>query len=84
MKEKGYNCTMAKAKTTIYVDQALLRGARVYAARNDMKDSEVFELALRRILGRDVLEAIWDRNAGVDPQTADDAAYEELHAARGR
>jgi len=75
---------MAKAKTTIYVDEDLLRGARVYAARKDMKDSEVFELALRRILGRDVLDDIWARNAGVDAELAEQVAYEELRASRGR
>jgi hypothetical protein len=75
---------MAKAKTTIYVDEDLLRGARVYAARKDMKDSEVFELALRRILGRDVLDDIWARNSGVDPELADQVAYEELSASRRR
>jgi|LauGreDrversion4_2_1035121.scaffolds.fasta_scaffold378450_2 hypothetical protein len=75
---------MAKAKTTIYVDEDLLRGARVYAARKDMKDSEVFELALRRILGRDVLDDIWARNSGVDPELAEQVAYEELNAARRR
>ena len=74
---------MAKAKTTIYVDEDLLRGARVYAARKDMKDSEVLELALRRLLGRDALDAIRARNADVDPETADRAAYEELRATRG-
>lgn len=82
--EKCYSVAMAKAKTTIYVDADLLRGARVYAARNDLKDSEVFELALRRILGRDVLEEIWARNADADPEAADTVAYEELRAARGR
>jgi hypothetical protein len=75
---------MAKAKTTIYVDEDLLRGARVYAARKDMKDSEVFELALRRILGRDVLDEIWARNSGVDPELAEQVAYEELSASRRR
>lgn len=75
---------MAKAKTTIYVDEDLLRGARVYAARKDMKDSEVFELALRRILGRDVLGDIWARNSGVDPELAEQVAYEELNASRRR
>jgi hypothetical protein len=75
---------MAKAKTTIYVDEDLLRGARVYAARKDMKDSEVFELALRRILGRDVLDEIWARNSGVDPELAEQVAYEELNASRRR
>jgi hypothetical protein len=75
---------MAKAKTTIYVDEDLLRSARVYAARKDMKDSEVFELALRRILGRDVLDEIWARNSGVDPELAEQVAYEELNASRRR
>ena len=84
MKEKGNNVTMPKAKTTIYVDQDLLRGARVYAARHDMKDSEVIEMALRKVLGRDVLDEIWERNADVSPETAEAVAYEELRAARSR
>ena len=75
---------MAKAKTTIYVDEDLLRGARVFAARRDMKDSEVIELALRRILGRDVIDEIWERNAHVDPQTAEAVTAEELRASRRR
>lgn len=75
---------MPKAKTTIYVDQDLLRGARVYAARHDMKDSEVIEMALRKVLGRDVLDEIWERNADVSPETAETVAYEELRAARSR
>ena len=66
------------------MDEDLLRGARVYAARKDMKDSEVFELALRRILGRDVLDDIWARNSGVDPDLAEQVAYEELRASRRR
>ncbi|MBM3686599.1 MAG: hypothetical protein FJW85_06325 [Actinobacteria bacterium] len=41
---------MAKAKTTIDVDEDLLSGARVYADRKDMKDFEVFEFALDRYL----------------------------------
>jgi hypothetical protein len=84
MKEKGNNVPMPKAKTTIYVDQDLLRGARVYAARHDMKDSEVIELALRKVLGRDVLDEIWERNADVSPETAEAVAYEELRASRSR
>lgn len=75
---------MAKAKTTIYVDENLLRAARVFAARKDMKDSEVFELALRRILGRDAIDAIWQRNADVDPETAEAVTAEELRASRRR
>lgn len=73
---------MGKVKTTVYLDEDLLRGARVWAARKDMRDSEVFELGLRRLLGRDTLDAIWARNAGVSEETATAAAYEELKAAR--
>lgn len=75
---------MPKAKTTVYVDHDLLRSARVYAARHDMKDSEVIELGLRKVLGRDVLEEIWERNVDVDPDAAEAAAYQEKRAARGR
>jgi hypothetical protein len=84
MMEKGNNVPMPKAKTTIYVDQDLLRGARVYAARHDMKDSEVIEMALRKVLGHDVLDEIWERNADVSPETAEAVAYEELRASRSR
>lgn len=73
---------MAKVKTTIYLDEELLRAARVWAARKDMRDSEVLELSLRRLLGRDVLDRVWARNADVDEATAVTVAYEELHHQR--
>lgn len=73
---------MAKVKTTIYLDEELLRAARVWAARKDLRDSEVFEMSLRRFLGRDVLEQIWARNTGVSEATAASVAYAELHSAR--
>lgn len=69
-------------KTTVYIDEDLLRAARVWAARKDLKDSEVLELSLRRLLGRDTLEAIWSRNADVDEAEALDVAYDEVRAAR--
>ena len=73
---------MARRKTTVYVDEALLREARVYAARQDLRDSDVFEAALRRFLGNDALEAVWARNRDVDPEEALRVAYEELDASR--
>ncbi|MCB1256851.1 MAG: hypothetical protein KDB26_07095 [Microthrixaceae bacterium] len=73
---------MARKKTTIYVDEDLLRAAKVYAARKDLRDSEVFESALRRFLGIDLFESVWRRNDTLDPAEADRLAYEELSALR--
>lgn len=53
---------MAKRKTTIYVDEDLLRRARVFAARTGKRDSEVVEEALRSLLGIDVLAQVWARS----------------------
>ena len=50
-----------RRKTTVYLDEELLRGAKVMAARTDRKDYEVLEAALRQYLGVDVLERVWAR-----------------------
>lgn len=73
---------MARKKTTVYVDEDVLRAAKVYAARKDLRDSEVIESALREYLGLDVLEPVWERNRDLDPEEADRVAYRELEAAR--
>lgn len=63
---------MVRKKTTVYVDESLLRAAKVAAARSGKREYEVFEEALRRHLGfTDVVERIW---AGISP---DDAPSEE-------
>jgi hypothetical protein len=73
---------MPKAKTTIYVDEDVLRSARIFAARKDMKDSEVVERALRQFLGMDLLERIWSKDSGVDPDEALAVATDEVRAHR--
>lgn len=73
---------MGKVKTTIYLDEELLREAKVWAARKDMRDSQVFELALRRLLGKELLDGIWQRNTGISEATALDVSYAELRAQR--
>lgn len=73
---------MARKKTTVYVDEDVLRAAKVYAARKDLRDSEVIESALREYLGLDVLEPVWERNRDLDPEEADRVTYRELAAAR--
>lgn len=77
-----YNPSMAKAKTTVYVDEDVLRAARVWAARKDMRDSDLFEQALRSFLGFDLLDRIAQRNADVDPDLADSVVAEEISAHR--
>ncbi len=73
---------MARKKTTVYVDEDLLRAAKVYAARKDLRDSDVIETALRKFLGPDFFESVWDRNRDLDPDDATRLAYEELGRAR--
>lgn len=72
---------MAKRKTTIYVDEELLRALKVQAARLDKRDSEVFEEALRAYLGFGLLDRIWEA-ANMPEDEALRIAYEELHSSR--
>ena len=74
-------CRMARRKTTVYLDEDLLRGAKVLAARTDRKDYEVLEEALREYLGVAVLDRVWARS-NLDDDEALDVAYEELDAMR--
>lgn len=77
---------MTRKKTTVYVDEALLRSAKIAAARSGKHEYEVFEEALRRHLGfTETVERIW---AGITPEEApseEEAARiagEELTAVR--
>ena len=72
---------MAKLKTTVYLDEDVLRQARIQAARTGKKDSELIEEAIRRYLGTDVLDAVWARS-DLDERSALELAYEALDAVR--
>ena len=71
-----------RKKATVYLDEDLLRGAKVLAARTDRKDYEVLEDALRRYLGVEVLERVWGRS-DLSDEDALEIAYEELESVRG-
>lgn len=73
---------MSRKKTTVYVDEGVLRAAKVYAARKDLRDSDVIETALRRFLGMDLFESVWERNRDLDEDEAMKLAYDELDAER--
>lgn len=77
-----YDADVAKAKTTIYVDETLLRRMKVAAAREGKRDSEVVEEALREYLGIAALERVWGRNTDVSEAEAAALADEAKHATR--
>ncbi|MDF1543150.1 MAG: hypothetical protein P1P71_08555 [Anaerosomatales bacterium] len=72
---------MAKKKTTVYLDDDVLRGTRIMAARTGKKDYEVVEEALRAYLGMDVLERAW-ANADLTEDDALRLAVDEVHRFR--
>lgn len=72
---------MPKQRTTVTLDERVLRAVRVKAARTGRRDSEVIEDALRRDLGLELLERIWERGE-LDQDEALDLAVKEQHRAR--
>ncbi len=72
---------MAKVRTTLTIDDDVLRAVKVKAARIGKGDSEVIEEALRRDLGLDLLERLWTRNR-LPEQAAMALALEAQHEAR--
>ena len=74
---------MAKVRTTLTIDGDLLRAVKVKAARLGRGDSEVIEDALRRDLGLDVLDRMWQRNDMTEAESLR-LAVEAQHATRPR
>jgi Ribbon-helix-helix protein, copG family len=74
---------MAKARTTVTLDEGVLRAVKVKAARTGKGDSEVIEEALRKDLGFDLLDRLWARN-DLDEDEAMKLALEAQRWARRR
>ena len=72
---------MAKARTTVTLDEKVLRAVRVKAARSGRRDSDVIEEALRRDLGLDLLERVWE-TADLDEDEALRLAVGAQHEGR--
>jgi plasmid stability protein len=70
---------MAKVKTTLSLDEALIRRVRVRAARMGRRDSEVLEAALRE--GLDVIERIRSK-ASLTEDEASALAHRVVHETR--
>lgn len=72
---------MAKGRTTLTIDEDVLRAVKLRAARTGRGDSEVIEEALRRDLGLDFLERRW-AEASMPESEADALAVEAQHLTR--
>ena len=78
-----YDAEMTKVRTTLTIDEAVLRAVKIRAARTGQGDSEVIEGALRSVLGLDLLERLWARDPLPDAE-ATALAVEAQHATRPR
>jgi Ribbon-helix-helix protein, copG family len=74
---------MPKVRTTLTIDEEVLRAVKVRGARMGKGDSEVIEEALRRELGFDLLERLWERE-DIGEENALALAVEAQHDTRRR
>jgi hypothetical protein len=72
---------MSKVRTTLTIDEDVLRWVKIRAARMGKPDSAVIEESLRRDLGLDLLDRLWEHNdLSEDEATA--LAVEAQHRTR--
>jgi plasmid stability protein len=74
---------MPKVRTTLTIDEDVLRAVRVRAARSGRGDSEVIEDTVRRGLGLDLFERLWARH-DLPEDEATRLAVEAQHKTRPR
>jgi hypothetical protein len=74
---------MPKQRTTVTLDEEVLRWVRIRAARQGKGDSQVIEEALRRDLGMNVLDQAWS-TADISESAAMELALEAQHLTRRR
>jgi plasmid stability protein len=74
---------MPKVRTTLTIDDSVMKAVKIRAARTGRGDSEVIEEALRRDLGLDLLERLWERNQ-LPEEEATALAVEAQHKTRRR
>lgn len=74
---------VAKVRTTLTIDEDVLKWVKIRAARTGVSDSAVIEQALRRDLKLDVLDELWS-TATLSEAKATELAIEAQHATRPR
>jgi Ribbon-helix-helix protein, copG family len=74
---------MAKTRTTLTIDDGVLRAVKLRGARTGQGDSEVIEEAVRSHLGLDHLDRMW-ATAALGEEDASALAVEAQHRTRPR
>ena len=74
---------MPKVRTTVTLDEQVLKWVKVRAARVGKGDSEGIEDSLRRDLGIELLERLWSKNQMPEAQALK-LAVEAQHSTRPR
>ncbi len=72
---------MAKVRTTLTIDESVLKAVKIRAARTGRGDSAVIEASLRRDLGLDLLDRLWERNQ-LSESDATELALAAQHSTR--
>jgi hypothetical protein len=74
---------MSKVRTTLTIDESVMRAVKMQAARTGLADSAVIEESLRRDLDLDLFERLWARNR-LPEDDASVLAVEAQHKTRRR
>jgi hypothetical protein len=74
---------MSRVRTTLTIDEEVLKWVKIRAARTGVADSAVIEASLRRDLKLDVLDDLW-ANADLSDSEASELALEAQHESRSR
>ncbi len=72
---------MPRTRTTLTIDEDVLRAVKIRAARDGKGESEVIEEAVRRDLGLDLFDRLWAR-AELTEKEALRLAVEAQHSVR--
>lgn len=72
---------MTRRTTTVTLDEKLLTEVHAAAKRTGLSDDEVIEEAVRRFIGLEVLDELWERNH-LSEDEAMEIAVSELRALR--
>jgi len=75
--------TMSKVRTTLTIDESVMKAVKMRAARTGRGDSQVIEESLRRDLGLDLLERLWE-HGDLSERDATALAVEAQHQTRRR
>ena len=74
---------MSKVRTTLTIDESVMKAVKMRAARTGRGDSQVIEESLRRDMGLDLLERLWEQNE-LPERDATVLAIEAQHRTRRR